>query len=265
MQPGVFRAFHLTERLKLNSIARVFPEEPFRSSGTELAYQLDKSQYLFIHNFGSVVFYNVEPGQQERIVGRLQQSVPATETLPTREEFRLESGDALSVDFDKVVLPKITFEAVSLVSLVLAKSAALDYFENAVDRVLEKWGDISDTLNKKGLIKYKTRDFVRFVGFCIATKQKIIGSASILDVPEPTWDDPGLEKLYLQMSDQFELRDRYRTLETKLQFIQDALMVLSNFSHSQRAMRLEWAIVLLIALEVILIVWEFVGKLHFWP
>ncbi len=256
IQQGIFRAFHITERLRLSSVNKLFPEKSLKASGTELIFEIDDDAYVILFNFGSVVFFNVEPSMQGQILKRLEETVPPKDQLPNREEFQIKTGELVGVDFGTATVPHINIDNITLIALVLAQSTALDHYEQAVDEVVDKWGTLSSTLHKTGKTRIGNRDFFRFIGFCIHTKQRVIGSTNLLDVPDSTWDDPLLETLYVQISDQFELHDRYRILEHKLRFVQEALTVLSNQSYSRRTLYLEWAIVILIAIEVVLFIYE---------
>jgi required for meiotic nuclear division protein 1 len=248
-----FRAFHLSEHFKLTSILTLFSEKPFRASGNEVAYRFGKNQYVILYNFGSLVFYNVDPVREQQILSMIQRStvIPAEEIL-NQEEFSLEEGKPQRVDFRKVIFDGVTYEKIQLVSLILAQSTSLDYYETLVNQLLEKTGSITETLEKAGRIRRKSSDILKFIGLCLNTKQKVISSTYILDTPEPTWEDAGLEKLYRELLDNFEIRDRYRTMEYKLRTIQETLEILSDVIHSRRMLALELIIVALIAFEVFL-------------
>ncbi len=60
------------------------------------------------------------------------------------------------------------------------------------------------------------------------------------------------------MVDMFEIRERYRTLEYKLRIVQDTVEVLSDLTNNRRMWYLEIAIVALIAIEVVLFVYELI-------
>ncbi len=171
-----FRAYHLTEGLKLSSILGLFPQKPYRVSGTELVYRYGADSYLTIYNFGSMVCFNVPGEQEEQVLSILRQFVGPKEEILTSEEFLFEEGPKLQVEFRKVVVDKITFEKIQIISLVLAQSTALEYFETIANDLLAKSGTISEILEKEGRIGRKGPNLIKFIGFCLNTKQKIIAS-----------------------------------------------------------------------------------------
>jgi len=252
----IFRAHHLTEGLKLSSILGLFSDKPYRVSGTELVYRYATHQYCIIYNFGSIVFFGVYPDREKQVLSTLQQFISPRDSIQTSEEFQLDSGGKPQVEFGKVIVGKLTFEKVQIVSLVLAQSTALEFFESLADDLLEKSGTITEQLEKGGRVGLRDSELIKFIGFCLNTKQKIIGTTFLLDPPDPTWESQTLEHLYRQMVDMFELRERYRTLDSKLRLIQDTVEVLSDLSSTRRSWYLEIAIVALIAIEVILFIYD---------
>ncbi len=250
----VFRAYHLTEGLKLTSILPLFSEKPFRASGTELVYRLEEDRFFIIYNFGSVVFFDMEAQREESVLATLRGFVSPKDNIVTSEEFLLDRGEKQEVDFRNVIVKKISPENISIIALVLAQSTALDYFETVVDKTLQQSGTISESLELKGKMNRREKDLAKFIGFCLNTKQKVIGSTYLLDSPEPTWESPTLENLHRSMVDMFELRERYRVLEYKLRMVQDTLEVLVDLSQSRRREVVDVSILVLILVEVIIFI-----------
>lgn len=253
---GIFRAYHFTEAIKLTSLLPVFQEKPFRASGTELAYKYDKEQFVILFNFGAIVFFNIDPLKEKQILGSVLAVVQPKDEIATSEEFHFETGPKLSVEFRRVIVENATFERIEIIALVLAQSTALDYFENTVNSLIQKSSEISEILEKEGRIGRTGRELMRFIGLCLNMKQKVVSSTYILDSPEPTWEDQELSQLHHNMIEMFELRDRYKTLEYKLRMIQENVEILSDFSRSQRANALEISIVVLIAFEIVLFLYQ---------
>jgi uncharacterized Rmd1/YagE family protein len=54
----------------------------------------------------------------------------------------------------------------------------------------------------------------------------------------------------------FELRERYDKIRHKTEVLLDITEVFSSLSHAKRGTRLEWAVIILILIELILALWE---------
>jgi uncharacterized Rmd1/YagE family protein len=77
-----------------------------------------------------------------------------------------------------------------------------------------------------------------------------------LDKPDITWDNDDLDLLYSRMANLFELRQRYQEIRVKSETLMDITAVFTGLSHARRATRLEWIIIILIALEIVIYVVE---------
>ena len=102
-------------------------------------------------------------------------------------------------------------------------------------------------------------DIKRFIGHCITTKQDLVSSLYLLDKPDEIWNDQLLDGLYRDAVDMFELKDRYKTLDYKLRMTQESLELISELLQNRNANYLEWAIIVLIAVEIVLFIFQMFG------
>ena len=257
-----FFAYHLKERLKLKDLQKVIPFEPHSINPDEIVYKFEKHGYLFLYRFGAMVFFNIPKEFQNRELDRITNTLDLTGGISTHEEFLLETGDfrGITVTSDVLQCPKITYEIIYLVSLVLAQSASLEYFELLVDEMLNRSRKITKNLELTGRIEPKTKDLIRYIGFALSTKQEIVSKLYILDKPEITWDKPLYDKLYNQLSSTFELSERYKLLDYKFQMIQDSLEIISDLLRTRKETFLEVLIIALIAVEIILFIYQLFYK-----
>jgi uncharacterized Rmd1/YagE family protein len=64
------------------------------------------------------------------------------------------------------------------------------------------------------------------------------------------WDRPDLERLYARLEDEYELKERAVSLNRKLDVIGDTSQTLTDVIDTDRSLRLEMIIVLLIVFEI---------------
>jgi uncharacterized Rmd1/YagE family protein len=62
------------------------------------------------------------------------------------------------------------------------------------------------------------------------------------------------------MANQFELPQRYQEIKHKAETLLDITQVFSSLSHARRSARLEWIIIILIAIEIIIYLIEIIFK-----
>ena len=256
-------AFHLTETLKLKEIGSFINVEPLLLSVWEASFKFSDESYAFIYNFGSIVFFNVADDAQKVILEKVKKSyVAKIPGYTTTDTFSVEvtGEDKHEVGFNKVVIKDLTYQKARLISMVVAESAALEYFELIVDDLLERTRQISDSLRTKGKLIRETQQLIKFIGFCLVTKQDIISNLYVVDAPDEVWDDQVLDRLYNDLKRMFEIETRYRVLEYKLKLIQESVEIIVDLSKSVRETILEVTIIVLIAIELLVAVF---GRLRF--
>lgn len=243
-----FHVYHLAEALKLKEIAKLFDLKPQALTPNRLVYELGENGFCLFYNFGSVVFFNVDEAVQKTTLERLKNFLPKSGEPVTSDEFLMEVERRAknTVSFDKVVVDKLSREKVELIALVLAQSAALEYFENRVDDILSQVGFVTSQPKKTG----------EFIRMAMATKQSLIATLSLLEKPEETWENKILDDLHQEAVMMFELKERFRTLDYKLKTVQENLEILSNMTANRQHLLLEWAIVGLIVMEVLLFCYQ---------
>jgi uncharacterized Rmd1/YagE family protein len=70
------------------------------------------------------------------------------------------------------------------------------------------------------------------------------------------WDRPDLERLFVRLEQEYEIRERREVLECKLNLISTTAQTLLELVQAQRTLRVEWYIVILIVVEIGLTLYE---------
>ena len=83
-----------------------------------------------------------------------------------------------------------------------------------------------------------------------------MGRVEVADKPELTWDNPELERLYVRLADEFELRERYAVLNRKLGLTARTAQTVLDLLQHRHSIRVEWYIVILIVVEIFLTLYE---------
>jgi uncharacterized Rmd1/YagE family protein len=218
-----------------------------------------------LFDFGSVVFVGLSADEREPLIRAISARLSPEPHPPLTEDFLLEisAGEASQVKFDRVVLSEPTLPRLKLISLLLAQSVAMDYYDEDVQEILRRSDAITAVLRSEGRLPGRVDDVVKFIGSCMETKNGVIATLALFDKPEATWEDAELDSLYNRLREELELDDRFRALEAKLRMIQDTLVLLVDLSQYRSTWRLEITVVLLILFEVLLMLWQmFRGSGH---
>ena len=158
-----------------------------------------------------------------------------------------------------VIVKSFSVERIQVVADVLAKSVVLAFYEASVGRSFDRIEPFAEKLHSEGSGGQQARDFVRHIGDTLIIQAKMVGRAEVADKPEVLWEFPGLERFYLSLENEYEIRERHIALERKLDLISRTAETLLDLLHNKRSLRVEWYIVILIVVELLV---SLVGKLH---
>jgi len=159
----------------------------------------------------------------------------------------------------KVIVKSFNVERLQVIADVLAKSVVLAYYESRVARSFDRIEPFAEKLYSEGAGGQQARDFIRHIGDTLIIQSKMVGRAEVGDKPEVLWESPDLERFYLSLETEYEIRDRHIALERKLDLISRTAETLLDLLHNKRSLRVEWYIVILIVVDIIVSLFE---KLH---
>ena len=91
-------------------------------------------------------------------------------------------------------------------------------------------------------------------------QQRISGLVAVEEKPDVLWERPSLERFYARLEDEYELKARAGILTRKLSVVSDSAKVLSDLIDTQRSLRLETMIVILIVVEILVAVLQFLAR-----
>ncbi len=246
-----FSAVAFVENLSLKDLEGAFPGA--RVSLHELHRKLEAGGDLFVYAFGAVVFHDASAAEREAELARLHRAQPGLTTETVREDFvvREEPGARIGIAEGALVIDRLTPARIGVVALVIAQSAAMEYYERIVEGLFARTRALVDRLQSRGNVPLRTRHLHRFIGEAIGTRTEVLSVLHLLDKPEATWEDPGMDLIYGDFREEFDLTDRYEALEQKLRSVQEALELILGVARDRRLLLLELAVVLLILFEVV--------------
>ncbi|MEK6705704.1 MAG: RMD1 family protein [Bdellovibrionota bacterium] len=265
----IFRiqAVHTAEKLKLKDLRGRFTESPIEFSNYEMIIRYASDSYMFVYNYGSVVFFNVPDEMRDKELAVFNEyRMPPGQARAT-DVFLLEVQELAVADqgqspqvapqgakvfFDRIVVPAFSYQIVKIACMLLAESTALEYYEVLIENLLEQTNRFSKQLQKQGRMLESGEQLIRFIGMCMDTKQSIISNLYIVDSPDETWENVELDKLHQELKTMLEIDTRYRALDYKIKIIQESIEVIVDLSKSRRETLLELVIILLIAFEIFL-------------
>lgn len=269
-----FKAYAITNEIDLNKIAsrcnipkKYTWEEPLILQDEFLAsilgHQAEQFQQIMIFAFGSIVFINIVPEDEPKMFNYLKSIKPDLDLKTAAlyfDDYELreanssgEASEELHFTDEYVVTPHFQPYHPELISVVIAKSVALERVEEQIGRILDRVETMIDRLEKANL-RISDRELARTAAGIIRHEYNTINYLMILDKPDITWVNSDAGLFYEQMSDFFELNDRYEILKQKTDILNVIIGHFSSISHSIRGLFVEWLIVILILIEVVLMI-----------
>lgn len=248
----VFHAVAFVENLSLKDLASAYPEA--RRTPHELAFRMPSGGDVYIYPFGAIVFRNAAPAERDAELARLGRARPGLTSATVIEDFtvREDPGGRATVSAGALTIDKLSADRSTVIALIVAQSAAMEYYERIVEEMFGRTRQIVDRLEVRGSVPFTTRPLHRFIGAAIGTRNEVLSILHLLDKPDEAWDDPLMDRIYDELRAEFDLVDRYQALELKLRSVQEALELVLDVARDRRLVLLEAAIVLLIVLELLL-------------
>jgi uncharacterized Rmd1/YagE family protein len=246
-----FNAIAFEENLSPRQLTGVFPDA--RLGAHELYLRVEPSGGIYVYPFGVMVTCDVTPERRESELSRLRAAQPKLTTQVVREDYSvIEQADAPIGIFDGALrVDRLTLARAGVVALIVAQSAAMEYYERIVDQLFTRTGSLVEQLEHRGSVPFRTRPLNRFIGQAILARNEVLSVLHLLDKPDATWEDAAMDRIYDDLRAEFDLADRYAAMESKLRSIQEALELVLDVARDRRLLLLEVAVVVLILAELI--------------
>jgi uncharacterized Rmd1/YagE family protein len=212
-----------------------------------------------IFRWGALVLFELDPAEEANFLETIAPFVKGRFERPESEAVDIVIGPDRDerVDADGAVsLRRASLERLQVVAEVLAKSAVLAHQEERVAQVFERIEPLAQLLSLGVRARARSRELLRQIGDVLLAQTRTVGRVEVTDKPELTWDRADLDRLYVRLSNEYELRDRDAALGRKLELVARTAETLLELLHNRRALRVEWYIVVLILVEIVLSVYD---------
>ncbi len=216
---------------------------------------------VYIYAFGSTVYLNCPPSVVRQFRETLCGALPMVVNFENQpfDEYVLTTGDVeFEVTNDFARVDRNDRFLVDSVCLVLAKSVAVERIERRLDRVFDEIEHLIDYL-AKGRLRYPDDRMAKLTSMILSLQYTSLSHVMVLDKPEFTWENVDADRLYVKMSNMFELTQRYNEIKHKSETLLDVTQVFSTLSHARRSTRLEIVVIILILIEVVIYIAELFG------
>ena len=254
------RAFLLGERLDTANLERsdIIATNP-------LAFRVG-SGYAVLFRYGIVVLIGLSPVQEDELLRGVRPRVVApfakTESESATIELRPDQDDQISPG-GPICVRDLSAPRLLVIADALAKNVALTRDEREVSKVFEVTEPFAAELARRGRSPKDRREVLRTIGQALLVHHRMAGRVEVEEKPDVLWDNPQFERLHARLVDEYEIKERAAGLARKLRVIDETAHALTDIIDTERNVRLEATIVLLIIVEILVAFYElFVRASH---
>lgn len=227
-----------------------------------LLVQFSPQKFVEVFDYGVVVFFNVERPERRDFVERLKPFAQRENKIYSEDDFvlNLSSNTRKPGGTEELVVKEFNRDIALVVGTVLSRSVSIEYYEKLVADALAKLEEPIAALQRTGKIPHAQRELTKKVGFALSVEQDLAYGLAVFDDPDIVWvGGKPIEDLYHDLKREFDLEDRIKIIQQKVSIISRSSTFVISRIEGQRARILEWVIILLIASEILIVVFGKMG------
>lgn len=252
------RALQLGERIDVKGLER---EDAFSSN--PLAFRTRSGGTVALFKSGAVVFVGMTPIEEEDVIRGLGSRViePLSERESETAQIVVRPGeDDVTSPAGLIQLKAADNERLLLVAEALAVSVALAHDERRIARAFDRIEPVASSLIKRHLPRGPKSVLLGQIGEALHIQQRLADRVDLDEKPDLLWDHPELERFWAKLVDEYDLPQRARAIERRLAIIRETADTITDLISTRTSHRLEWYIIVLIALEIALGLWDRFAK-----
>ncbi len=245
-------AYQIAENTDIKKFKAEYAGELLNHNSFELFYKFEQG-YIFILNYGIVVFANVDEIQRNIFIRLLKKYCVNHLEIPLQEDFIIEKTENPNPVFtyDSLSINEINDDLIRICMWQVAQSLALDFYQDVAQQLFDNSVSLTNQLEQHGKFKISKRNLLKFIGKTLNTKNRIIDNLYIYDSPLIVWKDELLDKVNERLTKTFDISIRFKELEYMLKSVEGNLAVFVELTVAKESKRLELVIIILILIEIL--------------
>lgn len=245
-------AYLIAENTDLKKFKSEYAGELINYSSFELFYKSGQG-YIFILNYGIVVFANVDEMQRNAFIQLLKKYCINHLDNHLQEDFIIEKTEDKQpvFSFDSLSVNEINNDLIRITMLQVAQSLALDFYQEVAQQLFDNSVNLTNQLEQHGRFKISKQELLKFIGKTLNTKNRIIDNLYIYDTPIIVWKDQLLDKVNEGLTKTFDISIRFKELEYMLKQVESNLTVFVELTVAKESKRLEMIVIILILIEIL--------------
>jgi len=207
-----------------------------------LAFRAGEQGIVVLFRYGVAVLVGMSPLEEDDVIRRLDGRIVGRIGPHEEESVQIE----IAPDKDEQVTPS----GVIVVKTLTPEHTLL--IADALATVFDVIQPIAQQLAEHGRTPGGRRAILRHIGNALLVQHRVAGLVAVAEKPDVLWERPLLERFYARLEDEYELKERADVLSRKLTVISDSAKAFADIIDTERSLRLELIIVVLIAVEIVI-------------
>jgi required for meiotic nuclear division protein 1 len=250
------RAVYLEGQIDLKSFRTRNLEYPVLAADP-LIFEPVRGSFLVVTKFGALVFWNCPEALQRTLLADARSFMRDSQAEKMEDwlDVLVGAGENI-VTFNEIRVKELSLDRISIISLAIAQSVALDHIESEVAMALSRFEPVVAEIHDTGRLHLSVKQVLKAIGFALQVRSMVLANLTLFDRPPQTWESEMLERLDSQLYDFFDLEERLSAINQKVAYFTDMSSIFMNCLSDRRTVQLELAILLLILIEVVLFIWS---------
>lgn len=229
------------------------------SKGVENGYYgHNEKLHLVLAPFGVLTLIADEKKQILDALELLSISLDDEHTITQDYPIRIDTAldEPFSVTNETITLREVTTLNLNVIALAISQSVGLERYEKRLDTLFAQSRRIVESIHTFSIMR--RGHLMQFAKRLALTRHDMVSNLLLLDKPNILWDNAEAEDLYNRLAFILEIYDRHEIALAKLAQIKEDVMLVMDLINHKKSEFLEWIIIILIAVEIVMGVIEFI-------
>lgn len=213
---------------------------------------------IYIFKNGTVVSWGVKRHQIKTYLDVVMQFANKPVSLFVHDEFSYRLNGKISIephDFFDVDCISIDDDSDDLklgLSYGFSQSVKLQYFEQTLEGLIERYTPLIQCLSGKGKIPISRIRIRQIIGEILNAKSEMNLISNFLYHPKYFWQHPTLEEYFIMLERYLHIQRRVNAINHRLDTLNEIFDMFSGYLENRHSHNLELIIIVLIMIEVLL-------------
>ncbi|KAM7494992.1 hypothetical protein LguiB_029601 [Lonicera macranthoides] len=220
--------------------------------------------YMVVFQYGSIVLFNVRDHEVDGYLKIVEKHASGLLPEMRKDEYEVREKPTLHTwmqgGLDYIMLQYLNIDGIRTIGSVLGQSIALDYYVRQVDGIVAEFTDINRGMEKTGTFTMERKKLFQLVGKANSNLADVILRLGLFERSDIAWKDAKYAQIWEYLRDEFELSQRFASLDFKLKFVEHNIRFLQEILQNRKSDFLEWLIIILIGAEIIISVYDIAHK-----